>query len=52
MGASLILHILLFCCLCASAAAAKPHIIMMLVDDLGFGNVGFNNDEVPLALLI
>lgn len=38
----LLLAVLLPGCLTATAAGSKPNIVMLFVDDLGYGDVGFN----------
>ena len=38
-----------FAFLSASAFAARPNIILCMADDLGWGDVGFNGNDVVLT---
>ncbi len=36
-----------FCCHAASAEAPRPNVILIFIDDMGYGDVGFNGATVP-----
>jgi arylsulfatase A-like enzyme len=43
-------HLILFCCLHSAAllfAVEKPNIVVILVDDMGFSDIGCYGSEIP-----